>query len=205
MVPSVCPVCRSGVVCVPSLSAGPWGFLGVGARGVGHGGDVRAVCGGGVGGPGVHSRPPRTGMSSMNCSTSAIPWSPPSAAMPAVRAAARSRKRRTPGPSATARSFDSNGVAIWGPPLKPPGCGSRRRRIVRLTYELFNQWGFTPRAAGGAMAYTGRGGARSLSPRKDQPSRRGSSSSTVPARSGAFSTIAQPSFRSITVSTSGTS
>jgi ketosteroid isomerase-like protein len=34
--------------------------------------------------------------------------------------AARSRRRRTPGPSAAARSFASNGVAIWRPPSKPP-------------------------------------------------------------------------------------
>ena len=44
----------------------------------------------------------------------------------AGRPVARSRKRRTPGHSATARSFDSNGVAIWRPPSKPAGCGSRR-------------------------------------------------------------------------------
>jgi hypothetical protein len=48
-----------------------------------------------------------------SCRYEWIPWSPPSAATPAVRAVARSRKRRTPGHSATARSFDSNGVAIW--------------------------------------------------------------------------------------------
>ena len=54
----------------------------------------------------------------------------------------------------------------------------------------------------GVSAATRSGRAKFLSPSKDQPSWRGSSSSTVPARSGAFSTIAQRKFRSKTVSTS---
>ena len=55
-----------------------------------------------------------------------VPCSPPSAATLALQAVARSRKRRTPGPSATAKSFASNGVSIWRLPSKPPGCRTGR-------------------------------------------------------------------------------
>jgi len=132
------------------------------------------------------------------------------------RAHPRPPRRTSRGPMQDRRACDrpSNAGGAGRGATRRVGCKGVRAaaRAGRGSAPGLHQGGAPSRRVGlplagqeAALWHTPGRGEQSRAPRKDQPSRRGSSSSTMPVTSGAFSTIAQPSFRSITVSTSGTS